>query len=152
VVVSMDRVVDNLKFDCRFCDDYADEWQKALETGVVSDKCRQCHKEKKEQMLLKRQREILESTKDIYIIQDEDKYKVGIAKDMHRRMYAYKTHSPRKIDVVNVYENIPYAKYVEHEIHEILSEYRVHGEWFACSYDTIMSAVHNTLDKYNMVA
>lgn len=80
----------------------------------------------------------------VYIVgsQAHSYLKIGIAKDVKRRIRQLQTVSPTKLDVIHV-ENVPLEdiRIVEKAAHKALLNCRMSGEWFDCSPETAKSAV-----------
>jgi hypothetical protein len=69
------------------------------------------------------------SNRFIYILKSDKYYKIGIAKDVAKRIRELQTGNPIKIALVSAafFENAPQF---EKKLHEAFSEYWTHGEWF----------------------
>lgn len=73
--------------------------------------------------------------KYVYLMKAGTKqYKVGIAKDVHKRQKALQTSNAKKVEIVT-FQATPEAYKVEQEIHKMLFDYRHDGgtEWFSLS-------------------
>lgn len=53
----------------------------------------------------------------------------GIESDLHRRIQIYKTHNPHGIELIGK-AMVNECKSEEAKMHEMLSSYRVTGEWY----------------------
>lgn len=68
----------------------------------------------------------------LYVITDNKNIKIGIAKDVKKRLACLQTGNAHKLKVyrlVNIPDNID-ARKIEKTMHDILSPYRLNGEWF----------------------
>lgn len=67
----------------------------------------------------------------LYFISDSENIKVGIAKDIRKRIKSLQTGNPYGLTVYRTVK-IPeaYAKIIENDVHSYLSQYRLTGEWF----------------------
>ena len=71
----------------------------------------------------------------IYVIgPNKGAQKIGITNDINGRLRSYKTHSSESIKV-HFKQNCPRwkARRIEREVHVVLKDKRVHGEWFDVS-------------------
>ena len=69
---------------------------------------------------------------NVYIIKMEgsDLYKVGIAKDIKKRLSVLQTSNPEKLKLIISYK-CDNAHDIEQLLHICFSEYRLQGEWFS---------------------
>jgi hypothetical protein len=65
----------------------------------------------------------------IYFIKCGEYYKIGISKDVQRRMKELDKR-PYKIETIYVSDLTPNAYKVEQKIHSALERYRINGEWY----------------------
>ena len=65
----------------------------------------------------------------IYFIKCGEYYKIGISKDVQRRMKELDKR-PYKIETIYVSDLTPNAYKVEQQIHSALERYRINGEWY----------------------
>lgn len=65
----------------------------------------------------------------VYIIQCLDYFKVGISKDISKRMIALQTSNPVKLKLIAYLDSKESAS-IEKEIHKDYSNYNSSGEWF----------------------
>jgi len=73
----------------------------------------------------------------LYLIKAENGLvKVGIATDFDNRLSGLRSSSASSLEVLRTFE-VDDARSVEQEIHERLSEYNEHGEWFDLSNRSI---------------
>ena len=88
----------------------------------------------------------------VYVIkvQNTIKYKIGITKNLKRRLKEFSTGNPENIKIVYFIETIHYQSLEKH-LHEIFKEYRTSGEWFSLDDDT-MEIVEANLALLNMRA
>jgi len=71
-----------------------------------------------------------ESTTSIYLLHYPERiYKVGIAKDVKRRVENIQVSCPFTVTLVNTFESSN-AREEEADIHNALSHWRLRGEWF----------------------
>ena len=80
---------------------------------------------------------------NVYIIKNEDNYKIGKANDVNKRLKALQTGSPSKHELIAVVSTSN-AIELEHNIHAYLSAYRISGEWFKLDNKTL----YYTIDKF----
>ena len=77
----------------------------------------------------------------VYVLhfrQFPNEYKIGIARDLEKRMHTYRTENPPSIKlVVDCAFYFSDSLAVEREIHAHLRDYRIRGEWFNLSDDQI---------------
>ena len=68
----------------------------------------------------------------LYVLHCEDRYKIGLATNISKRLTSLRIGCPFPIDVVRSYE-LPSVGEVELErcLHRIFADRRVTGEWFA---------------------
>ena len=72
------------------------------------------------------------SFKHIYLIQSENLYKIGIAKDVNRRWKAI-SDMPYKVNIIAYSDLMPNPNKIEAELHNRYRDKRVKGEWFSLS-------------------
>lgn len=65
----------------------------------------------------------------VYLLKSEELYKIGRTIDFESRFKSYITENPYKVDVMHKVKVADYAG-VERHLHELMSIYRVKGEWF----------------------
>lgn len=89
---------------------------------------------------LSRNRSSARSDQSVYFIADIDrtKVKIGIAKDVKRRLRALQKMSSTGLSLLAV---MPGGRPKEIELHERFAELRSHGEWFHLS-DDLQSYIH----------
>jgi predicted GIY-YIG superfamily endonuclease len=86
----------------------------------------------------------------IYVIGPENgPYKIGITKDINRRIKSIQTGNPFKL-FVHHEEPIPeeQLKFIETQIHKNLSHKRSKGEWFNITLDEAISHVKFARIRY----
>lgn len=69
----------------------------------------------------------------VYFIADGlGNIKIGSTSDLEKRLKTYKTHNPRKLEVVKTIpcESMQQARKTEKRLHKEFSKYRIGGEWF----------------------
>ena len=66
---------------------------------------------------------------NVYIIKNEENYKIGKSNDVIKRLKALQTGSPSPHELIAV-KSTSNAIALEHNIHAHLSAYRISGEWF----------------------
>jgi len=70
--------------------------------------------------------------------------KIGITKNIKKRVSQYKTHSPLDIEVFcSVLCDIKLALSIEKKLHELLSKFNIQGEWFDLPNEILLTVVFN---------
>lgn len=73
-----------------------------------------------------------DKTYNTYIITDSSgMVKIGKAKSIDNRMKTYKTHNPTTVLVAVIFDD------VEAQLHDMLKDKRVEGEWFTLTHDEL---------------
>lgn len=77
-----------------------------------------------------------------YVIYNElnNLFKIGRTKDISKRIYGLKQEHGDKLSLIGFKSGD-----VESELHELLKENRLFGEWFNCSFDSIL----DVMNEYN---
>jgi predicted GIY-YIG superfamily endonuclease len=90
--------------------------------------------------------------KYLYIIQmrGTNYFKIGITNSLTKRLSTLQTGNPIKLYIVRYYLIYTDANRLEKLIHNYLSEYHIHLEWFCISVD-ILKDIENIIDKYNVI-
>ena len=79
-------------------------------------------------------------SKQLYIIECNGHYKIGISKNIYKRLAAMQTGNPYELKVASVYNtNNPY--FLEGTVHLELKNIHVRGEWFKGDLDYIMRVI-----------
>jgi phage regulator Rha-like protein len=87
--------------------------------------------------------------KHIYIIKNENNlYKIGVAKNVNKRINAIKTQSAHKIQVIFISKQIYNALKIESVIHKKYKLKRIIGEWFELNEDDVNDIIKIYLPKY----
>ena len=77
----------------------------------------------------------------IYVIGgNEAPYKIGFTTNLHDRLKDIQTGHPHPLKPVAIAET-PNAAAYERQVHLLLSDYRLSGEWFHCGLGIILSAL-----------
>jgi len=77
-------------------------------------------------------RKSVEHQKDLYLFRVGDMAKIGVSKNVPRRLKETQTHNAREVELINSWSvNDPYA--VEDSLHYELLERSERGEWFDIS-------------------
>ena len=86
-------------------------------------------------------------TQGVYIIESpfNKAYKIGRSNNIERRFKSISAMSPVALELYGVIKTDNYCK-LESELHERLSKYRLHGEWFALNEGILMELQ----DKYGL--
>ncbi len=90
----------------------------------------------------------LEDKNGVYVvnIRDTNKFKIGITKNINRRLREFKTSNPFTIDLWYFIET-SFPRKVERQIHETLNLKRYSGEWFELKiFGDILLAIED-IDK-----
>lgn len=65
----------------------------------------------------------------VYILEAGNRYKIGRALDLARRLKTYQTESPYQIRIIATFY-VPDYELAEALVHRIFSRRKVKGEWF----------------------
>lgn len=77
----------------------------------------------------------------IYVVGgNEAPYKVGFTTNLHERLKHIQTGHPHPLRPLVTAET-PNAAAYERQVHSLLSDYRLSGEWFHCGLGVILSAI-----------
>ena len=76
----------------------------------------------------------------VYIVQSEEYIKVGVAKDVKKRIQGIQTGNQYKLKLIGTKESLNDYE-LESRIHTFLSNYRVIGEWFRISENKMISLI-----------
>jgi hypothetical protein len=92
----------------------------------------------------------------IYLLRCVKYYKIGIARDVLKRLRILQVGNPLEIILVASWEidNVDSAKAIEQSIHLRLKEYAVRGEWFMAEetlFKHTITEVMNTFKKHNLI-
>ena len=71
----------------------------------------------------------------LYVMKSGDSCKIGISKDVSRRIKQVQTGCPNKIEDVWVSPDLEYASECEKILHSYFEYCRSSGEWFSVSFD-----------------
>jgi predicted GIY-YIG superfamily endonuclease len=87
----------------------------------------------------------------IYIIQMKgtNYFKIGITNNLTKRLSTLQTGNPIKLYIVRYYEIYTNTKKIEKLLHNYLSEYHIHLEWFCISID-ILKDIEDIVNKHNV--
>jgi hypothetical protein len=87
----------------------------------------------------------------LYFISDSKNIKVGIAKDVNKRIKSLQTGNPYNLKIYRIVE-IPdaYARTIEHDMHCYLYQYKLTGEWFDGKCKKLIDMLSNN-DIYNNI-
>ena len=68
----------------------------------------------------------------LYLLTDGSRYKIGITKDVDRRLKQLQTGAASPLFVITVSADLPptKARFLERELHRSLRSQRTSGEWF----------------------
>jgi hypothetical protein len=80
-----------------------------------------------------------------------DYFKIGITNSLTKRLLALQTGNPIKLYIVRYYLIYTDANKLEKLIHNYLSEYHIHLEWF-CIDISILKDVENIIHKHNVIS
>ena len=84
----------------------------------------------------------------IYVIQDGEYTKIGIALSVAHRMYQLQVGNPRQLTLLKSWE-VEDVSTIEDRLHSMLSRYYVRGEWFKLSPTLLTALVKCTnLDEF----
>ena len=65
----------------------------------------------------------------LYLLKNEDKYKIGLSKHPHKRVKQLQTGNGKKIKLIEMFES-KYPTILEKSFHNIYQLNRMVGEWF----------------------
>jgi predicted GIY-YIG superfamily endonuclease len=90
--------------------------------------------------------------KYLYIIQAKgtDYFKIGITNDLKKRLSTLQTGSPIKLYLVRYYLIYTDANKLEKLIHNYLSEYHIHLEWYSISISKLKD-IEMIINKHNVI-
>lgn len=71
-------------------------------------------------------------SRKVYLLRSNENYKIGIAKDVNKRIKQLQTGNPYKIELIGSYESM-HASKIETTLHNQYSHEREMGEWFTLS-------------------
>lgn len=72
----------------------------------------------------------------VYVVNWQDRFKIGSTFNLHSRINALNSHSPVHLSLYAAYEvSRPYR--LERQIHAVLSRYRYKGEWFMLDQEAL---------------
>lgn len=74
----------------------------------------------------------------IYVIRQDDFFKIGKALDMQNRMKMYITENPNELEVIIEHKVNNYG-YVEKHLHNMFKSKRIRGEWFKLTNTDIVT-------------
>jgi len=88
----------------------------------------------------------IDNVAGVYIIKNQNtkKYKIGITKNLKKRIKQFSTGNPENIKIVYFIKTKHY-KSLEVHLHEIFKNYRIGGEWFNFS-DEKLSEIENNFE------
>lgn len=71
-------------------------------------------------------------------------FKCGIAEDLDKRICQLQTGNPHEIEFVHAVScpTKELARVLERDVHGYLARFRTKGEWFCCTFDDIVEALH----------
>ena len=70
--------------------------------------------------------------KKVYLLRTNDKYKIGIAKDVNKRIKQLQTGNSEEIELIETFES-EYANKIEKALHNKYAYVNKIGEWFTLS-------------------
>ena len=91
----------------------------------------------------------------VYVIKmgDTDYYKIGLTKDINKRIAQLQTGNPLTLTVVttfnfnNVYNSTTVSRGIEHEFHKQFEYCKCIGEWFKFSYGEVEKIIKLSQQK-----
>jgi len=113
----------------------------------IDMECVQCRREKARRSS-KRKKPPNDKTKFVYIIGAPGwMHKVGRTANVEARLTALRAASPVPLELIRAIAVQPpdHASELEIRLHEALSEYRSHGEWFCIRYEELMPIVERCI-------
>jgi hypothetical protein len=76
----------------------------------------------------------------VYIIQSNNEVKIGVAKNVKKRMQQIQTSNQHTLNLIGTKETDD-DYFLETEIHHYLYDYRIRGEWFRLSENKMNSVI-----------
>ena len=76
----------------------------------------------------------------VYILKVKNRYKIGITKNLEKRLRELQTGNPDEIMLVCA-NFIPNASELEANLHRELAHYRIRGEWFQLPDEELEKAI-----------
>lgn len=70
--------------------------------------------------------------KKVYLLRTNNQYKIGIAKDVNKRIKQLQTGNSQEIELIDSFES-EYANKIEKALHNKYSYVKESGEWFTLS-------------------
>lgn len=80
----------------------------------------------------------------LYVLKMGERFKVGITKDITKRLKSYRTHNGHHVELLRQVGS-PHVRAIERAVHSYMKDHQVKGEW----YDyTVMNdgLVHEAID------
>lgn len=84
----------------------------------------------------------------VYIFKCADKYKIGMSKNVEHRIKQL-DNRPFPCELIYKSDATKYYYEVEQEIHLKYSKYKIDGEWYELSEETLLSIIDDTADLVN---
>jgi predicted GIY-YIG superfamily endonuclease len=91
----------------------------------------------------------------VYVIGPGDgPLKIGLARDLQRRLYTLQTGNQQELHIFWSYKLLrkAEARAIERAAHQSLKDKRIRGEWFDCSIDEAIDAIWQHIDCQTYVA
>lgn len=76
----------------------------------------------------------------IYLVRCNEFVKIGIATNIRERLCEMQVGNPYKLELIKYWPS-PNAVVEEEEIHQLLDQYRVRGEWFKLPAELVAAIV-----------
>ena len=77
----------------------------------------------------------------VYIIQSNNEVKIGVAKNVKKRMQGIQTSNQYALKLIGIKETDD-DYFLEKKIHDYLRDYRIRGEWFKLSENKMNSVIN----------
>lgn len=86
----------------------------------------------------------------LYLIKAGDMYKIGISKDVNKRMESLQTGNAHKVVCIAYYKTEAPAMEIEKKLHNLFNKYRMSGEWFDFQGNFTQEKFDTICPKYGM--
>jgi hypothetical protein len=87
----------------------------------------------------------IEYKRKVYVIQDDDKCKIGISIHPGLRMQSMYAATSKELKLVYETEKLDDARLIERTTHRILKGFRIRREWFKVTPETAIAAINEAL-------
>ena len=81
-------------------------------------------------------------TRNLYVLQCKQFYKIGITSNVNKRLANIQTSNPFPVKLVKVYSYLSDDQNIERRVHVDLKKYRGTGEWFKTDLNIILKTIN----------